>query len=240
VSEVGPFLVVSVAAVVAATVGVYRWWRDQKRATELRQFCLSTGWRYVVRDDSWAVRWTATPFFEGRQRQARNVISGTLGQTPASYPFVAFDYSYVTDHGDGQGHRVSTTHRFVICAVLLPTYLPALQVTPETMLTRVGAGLGGDDIELESEDFNRRFRVQCPDPKFASDVLTPRTMQALLARPAVHFRFEGKDVLCWENGTLSPAGLLERTSTLAAVSAGIPSFVWHDYGVEPSPGGVAQ
>ena len=37
--------------------------------------------------------------------------------------------------------------------------------------------LTNSDIELESEDFNRAFTVNCPDRKFASDVLHPRMME---------------------------------------------------------------
>ena len=41
----------------------------------------------------------------------------------------------------------------------------SLQVTPENLLTRLGNALGLGDIELESEDFNRRFRVHANDPQ---------------------------------------------------------------------------
>ena len=117
----------------------------------------------------------------------------------------------------------------------LPAYLPRLQVTPENILTRIGNALGLDDIELESEDFNRKFRVHADDPKFASDVLSPRTMQALLAQPAVSWRFEGSDIVGWEEGKLSPTRALALASTLNLVVDGIPSFVWHDHGVgEPA------
>lgn len=239
-SEFSPVLLFLLGALLVAALGLFTWWMDQKRAAALREFCRSTGWSYAASDSSLPARWTCHPFFEGRQRRARNIIRGSVGVAPNIHEFVAFDYSYVTEHSDGDGHNVKTTHRYQIYAIPLPAYFPALQVTPENMLTRVGAGLGGQDIDLESEDFNRRFRVQCPDPKFACDVLTPRTMHALLLQPPLHFRFEGKDLLCWESGVLKTTSLLERTSTLAAVVAGIPSFVWRDYGIVPTAEGLPQ
>jgi hypothetical protein len=85
------------------------------------------------------------------------------------------------------------------------------------------------DVELESEDFNRRFRVKAHNPKFAYDVLSPRTMEALLARPPLHLRLLDLDAVCWENGKLQSADLPVRLSTLQALVAGIPSFVWTDH-----------
>src|SRR5205085_3018749 len=48
--------------------------------------------------------------------------------------------------------------------------LPALSVTPEGMFSRFFGRLTNSDIELESEDFNRAFRVTCPNRRFASEI----------------------------------------------------------------------
>jgi hypothetical protein len=229
-------------AVLVIAIGVFQYVRNQKRVQQLQQFCLAKGWQFAASDSQYAVRWNCPPFFQGRNRRARDVVTGTMGPGATSRPFVAFDYSYVTDSNSGRG-RSSTTHRFAICAIQLPAYLPALQITPENVLSRLGNVVAGTDIELESEDFNRRFVVQCPDAKFASDALPPRTMQALLARTSLHFRVEGTDLLCWETGVTTPVTLLERLSTLTTFVDGIPAFVWHDYGpdtgADPSPPGGA-
>ena len=210
--------------------GIYRWWRNQQRVEALGRFCLSKGWQFSAIDDSLTVRWSGEPFFEGRDRHARAVVRGMQHRPAGSWPFVAFDYTYVTESSDGRGHRKKTTHRFAICALTLPTWLPALTVTPENVLTRLGNTVSGDDIELESEDFNRKYRVQSPDRKFATDALPPRTMEMLLVRAAMHFHIDGQDVLCWESGGTTPLTLLARLATLADFVAGIPDFVWHDYG----------
>ena len=227
--------------------GVYRYLRNAKRIEALAQFCLSKGWEFSHQDYSLVARWDGEPFFQGRARKARNVVRGTLTRPQGGWPFVAFDYTYVTDSTDSQGRRHSKTHRFAICAAELPTWLPGLRVTPENVLTRIGNVVAGDDIELESEDFNRRFRVQSPDRKFACDVLPPRTMQMLLHRPPLAFRIQGKDLLCWEPGDTTAVELLPRLATLADFAAGIPDFVWHDYGSadiaprnSPAPGGATQ
>jgi hypothetical protein len=180
------------------------------------------------RDDGWCTRWQGPPFGEGDHRQARNVISGQW----KSATFVAFDYSYQTHSGDGRGGRTTTTHRCGVVSVGLPTYLPQLQVTPENLLTRLGNVLGLDDIELESEDFNRAFRVEARDRKFACDVLPARTMQMLLNRPHFSWRIEGTDIICWQDGEQHPASVTAAVSTMLDVVAAIPAFVWHDHGYD--------
>lgn len=201
------------------------WQQEEKRRALLMQWATNSGWNYVREDDSWCQRWNGDPFGEGDHRRAENVVVGRTTE----WPFTAFDYSYQTHSTDGQGHTSTTTHRYVVASLQLPCYLPRLQVTPESIFSRLGNALGMDDIELESEDFNRCFRVHANDRKFASDVLTPRTMQALLATPDVSFRIEGTDILCWQDGRMSPATVLAMMKPLQTVVAGIPSFVWKDH-----------
>lgn len=198
--------------------------QNQKRKEQLFAWATNSGYHFTVEDDSLCERWNGDPFGEGDHRRAENVISGT-----AKAPFSAFDYSYQTHSSDGRGGRTTTTHHYCVTALQLSAYLPVLQVTPENALTRVGHVLGLDDIDLESEDFNRKFRVHANDRKFASDVLTPRTMQALLARPATSWRITGADILTWTEGRMSPSSVLEALSNMQLVVDGIPSFVWKDH-----------
>jgi len=213
------------AAVPVVGYLAYRSWQQgQKRKQLLLTWATNSGYTYVDDDYSMCERWTGDPFGEGDHRRARNVITGT-----AKAQFAAFDYSYQTHSNDGRGGRSTTTHHYVVTALHLPTYLPLLQVTPENMMTRLGHAFGVDDIDLESEDFNRKYRVHANDRKFASDVLAPRTMQALLARPPVSWRINGADILMWGEGRMSPTVVMQALSTLQLVVDGIPSFVWKDH-----------
>ena len=220
-----PLLVFGGGLVLVIVVGVFAYQADKKRRALLQSFALSNGWTYLARDDSWCGRFDGSPFGQGESRTARNILSGAY----EGAPMVAFDYSYETSSTDSKGNRTTTTHRFAICALQLKAALPQLDLTPESALTRLAGHLGFADVELESEDFNRYYRVSARDPKFAYDVLNPRTMEALLARPALHMRLSGVDAVCWESGRLEPAELVARLSTLQLVIAGIPSFVWTDH-----------
>lgn len=216
-------LPLGILAIIGAAVW-FGWQQQQKRRALLQGFAASQGWTWTLRDDSWTAHFQGDPFGEGDHRKAQNVLQGTY----RGRQMVAFDYSYQTHSSNGQGGQSTQTHRYAVCALGLPAWLPRFQLTPEGLLGRVGTLLGMQDVELESEDFNRRYRVRCEDPKLAYDVLQPRTMELLLRRPALHLRLAGADALCWETGSHSPVQLLARLDTLAAVVDGIPSYVWND------------
>jgi hypothetical protein len=226
-----PLLLFAVGLILVVAVGVYAYQADKKRRAALQAFALSNGWTYAAADDRWCDRFAGSPFGTGDDRKARNILQGQHN----GVPMIAFDYSYETHSTDSKGNRTTTTHRYAVCALQLPAPLPLLELSPETVLTRVAGALGVSDIELESEDFNRRYRVRARDPKFAYDVLNPRTMQALLGRPAQHMRLLDVDAVCWESGRLAPVELLARLSTLQTLIAGIPSFVWSDHREAPHP-----
>jgi len=211
-------------AVVAGGVAYISWLQAKKRRELFHQFALAHGWTWVARDDSWAGRFDGDPFDEGDDRKAENVLQGDF----RGRPMVAFDYSYETHSTDSKGRRQTTTHRYAFCALAVGAHLPRFELVPESVFGRLGTVLGRQDIELESEDFNRRYRVRCDTPKFAYDVLSPRTMQALLSRTALHLRLAGADALCWEDGRHSPVQLLERLDALRVLLDGIPEFVWND------------
>jgi hypothetical protein len=220
-----PILTVAGGLALVLVIGIVSYRAEQKRRALLQSFALSNGWTYVARDDTWCERFVGSPFGQGENRTSANILQGPYEGTE----MVAFDYSYETSSTDSKGHRSKTTHRFGVCALRMPAPLPGLELGPESAFTRLAGHLGLGDVELESEDFNRRYRVKASDPKFAYDVLNPRTMEALLARPTVHLRLLDVDALCWDDGRLEPPDLLARLSTVQLVVAGIPSFVWSDH-----------
>lgn len=214
-----PLLFLAVAGVVA----YLKHKRGQQHTAELFAYATARGWRFSA-DDPYDLldRWDGPPFDVGRSREVANVITTEIdGQA-----LVAFEYTCVVGHGK---HSHSETYSVV--ALGMPCALPGLHVAPEDILSRFGTALGVEDIDLESEDFNRLFRVRCPAPKFAHDVLTPRTMEALLAIGPVDLRFAGSDAINVAYGELWPDEIDARVHALRTLVAGVPPFVWRDRGV---------
>jgi hypothetical protein len=235
-SDATPFLLLLLGVVVVIGVAVGGWALERKRREALFAWCALHGWTYARSDDSLTWRWHGTPFGVGERRRAENVLQGTVGSRPA----LAFDYSYQTSSTDSKGNRTTTTHRFAVVVVGgLPVPLPRLEVTPDNVLKRAAAaiGLGAEDIHLESDDFNRRFRVTCPDRKLAFDVLHPRLMQMLLHAPAVAWRFDGTELVSWDSGRVAPDEALVRAMMLSSVVDAVPTFVWKDRGYDPQQSG---
>jgi len=211
---------------VAVVVGVV--WYQRKRDAALRAWAAATGWTYVGRDPSLVCRWRGQPFNVGHSRYAREVLVGRFGGREA----VSFTYVYRTGGGKNQA-----TYTFHVVAMRLPTYLPTLELTPEGIGARISKALGGQDIQFESDDFNRAWRVQARDLKFAHDVVHPRLMERLLRPDArgVPLRIEGMDVLTWTSGATRLEAIGPRLSLLGAVVDAVPRYVWLDHGYDPGP-----
>jgi LPXTG-motif cell wall-anchored protein len=211
--------------------------RSKKHQAELMRFAVSAGWQYVPRDDRRAAQWQRPPFDAGYNHRATNVLLGAF----AGRQLAAFDYSYEERTTDGRGNSSSTTYHFAVCALALPVELPYLEVGPESVLSRLGSVVGVHDIEIESEEFNRKFRVHASDPKFASDVLSPRLAQTLLSLPPYHWRTDGASLVSWSKGVLQPKTFQPWFSALSGVIDSIPAFVWHDRGVStPTAAPIGQ
>ena len=228
------FAFLAIAAVIGliVTAAIYSYKKNQARIASLMSLARSKGWQFSANDPfGLPGRWRGTPFDQGYDRRAANVVTGEHN----GHPLVAFDYSYKEDSRDSEGRTSTTTYCFGIVALGMPCALPELHVGPEGVFSRLGKVMGMQDIELESEDFNRAFRVRCPNPKLATDVLTPRTMEALLAAGKFRFRIVGTDILAYESGTLDAVEILRAVHVLSDVVDGVPTFVWRDYGLYDRP-----
>ena len=145
----------------------------------------------------------------------------------------AFTHEWKTDrtetYTDSQGHlrtrTVTDHHSEPVCGFLLPFALPDLSVNGRRI---------GRKVAFESETFNQVFTVRTEEPKFASDVIHPRTMEWLLATSyrgwtvqgnAVVFEVEKHDHLLIDLCEATLRGWLGR----------IPRFVWADLGLTVPP-----
>jgi len=104
--------------------------------------------------------------------------------------------------------------------------MPPLSVDPENFMDRFVGRLSGNDIDMESEDFNRSFTVSCPDRKFASDVLHPQMMEFLLAHRQLGWRFEQDSMLVIAQGKRTPEQIDATLTVMDGITDRVPEFVW--------------
>ena len=204
-------------------------WLQYRRNQAVQAWARSIGWTYLGTDPSLPSRWRTRPFGIGDSRRTAELMTGVYQGRPAT----AFRYSYTT--GSGKNKSTSVFH---VVVVPLPAYLPNLELTPEGIGSRLAETFGGEDIQFESDEFNRAWRVECGMGKFAYDVITPRLMERLLRSDAagLSIRIDGTDVLCWSTGEQSLEALAPRLELLAAVRDAVPGFVWRDSGYDPGNG----
>jgi Protein of unknown function (DUF2510)/Protein of unknown function (DUF3137) len=187
--------------------------RARSTASDLSTAARSRGWTYQPQGPAPAD--IGVIFDQPSAGTYLNIVSGS----DASTPFVAFEW-----HGPQNG-----IHGFVL--VNLPKYLPTLEVRPAGSLERAlrGAQYRMPLVTLESADFNAQFSVQSPDAKFASDILTPRLMQALMAAPPLNWRIMDGTLLSWSNSRLTTLQIIRTVPTLRLILDAVPGFVAADH-----------
>ncbi len=221
----GVLLIVVVLAVVAASV----WFsavRTRRRRSALASFAAAYGLRYSPEDPFGLVDYDFHLLDLGDGRGCENVVSGVWQGLPVKEA----DYWYYDRSRDAQGHTSKTYHRFSIVLADLEAIVPEVSIQKEGMLSTLAGHLGFHDLEFESEDFNREFRVSAGDREFAYKLVDARMMRWLLSTSG-EFGFEtnGSNLLVWCHRR-RPTDLVPLVGTAKAFSDHVPNLVWSEYG----------
>lgn len=150
----------------------------------LREASPRQGWMFAERDDSvaelytWQQQecWQRNPFRPllrpPRASRAKNVITGFR----RGRPFVA---AQLDVHYDGEFQRVQWI------AVTTPAARPTLSVTRSgPIASTVNNALWGE-VRVGYPEFDARFDVMSPDPRFAMAALSPALAEFLLRDPRI-------------------------------------------------------
>jgi hypothetical protein len=211
------------AVLLAIAVGLvylaYR--RSIERRRTLAAYAVARGWRFAREQPLLVDRFTGPPFGLGQSRRAHNAIFGTHD----GRDLVTFDYEYET-RMTGANRSQTEVHRFTVLALRMGVLMPPLTVDPEGLFDRVVGRITGNDIDLESEDFNRAFTVTCPDRRFASDVLHPQMMEYLLQFRSLGWRFEQDSMLVVAQGLRPPQQIAATLDVMDGITQRVPEFVW--------------
>lgn len=114
-----------------------------------------------------------------------------------------------------------------VCVMDLGETLPPLFVSPRR--DRPFMKMFLKEVTLESDDFNRRYRVQALDRKYAMDVMSPRAMELVISRNDWSFSLEMTKVVCVAKGALtSVADVQALVDAVTRFVDLIPSFVAAD------------
>ncbi|MDR1355106.1 MAG: hypothetical protein LBJ43_02370 [Propionibacteriaceae bacterium] len=214
------------AAGVKLIVSAYQ--AAQKRRAQLIAFAADNGWTYTERDDSFTRCWKGKPFGHSIAR-ATDVFQGQFGELRA--PFAAFTYTYTEVSTDSKGNTSSKDYSYEVCVLQLPKALPHLSVSNEGVFTKLARFLGSQDIDFESDDFNRTYHIQSADTRFAYGVIHPQMMEWLLGsgRMLAPWRIDNTFLISYTLGLLNTTRVLQKLNTATTLVEQIPQYVWDDF-----------
>ena len=204
-------------AVAAAAIRYFQRQRTDKRNGAVEAIAMSVNFDFSFFDPSGIAEMPFRLFGLGRDHKAQRVIWGTHN----GLPLQIFDYEYVTGEGRSREVHLNT------CAILsVPAACPPLCVTHDNALMRLEDHLVHQDVQFEYDDFNRRFRVNCENQKFAFSLLDAQMMEWMLATDSFdRVEIVGPWVLIARR-QLDPALWLSLGNWLDAFHTRIPPIVY--------------
>ena len=156
----------------------------------LKAAVAARGFGYIAEDPSRTRYFTGSPFGFAFSSRARDIVWGKVG----GRPFETFAY---TDQGGSTQYGKTTVQFtwgplarldapqnaervFQVTWVPLPAPLVKMRFEPDSAAWRALSSLGASDIDVESVEFNRLWKVACADSRVGHAFLTPRMIQRFL------------------------------------------------------------
>ena len=212
--------------VIAALVGAILWYVQTVAATRRRkrmsEVAARHGLSFSAKDPFHMPATLPLAFFDrGHSRKVRNVM---YGRTPEGRDLRAFDYQYKT--GSGKKRRV---YNFSCGLISTGAAWPQLTLGPEGFFDRVMDVIGGDDLQFDSDEFNREWEVRSSDPRFASALIDSEMMLFLMEKAeGACVEVHGPWILL--SGEQRDAeSLPQAIASAEAFREGIPPVVWSLY-----------
>jgi hypothetical protein len=224
---VGGLIAVLVVSVAVALVAI-PWLLQQRRREGLASVAARHGLEYSQIDPFGCTRVAFPLFRKGDGRVAEDVV----WRERDGLAVRAFDYSYYVEAQDNLGHPQRTHRHFTCVMAQVDGAWPEVAITREGVLEKALGFVGLKDIELESDEFNRRFSLRSPDRRFAVALVDAGMIDFLLSTEArFAFFVKGRWVLLVSD-PVAPAMVPALMSVGEAFVDHIPRVV---YELWPSP-----
>ena len=153
----------------------------------------------------------------GSNRYAYNILSGNY----QGHEVTLFDHHYQVQSGKHTHH-----YNFSFFILVLPKSFPELVIDKEGFFSKVAQALGYDDIDFESHEFSRKFRVRSPNKKFAYDVCNGKMIEYLLSNSDLSIEIEGKVMAISFRSRLSPEYIEPNLNRLITVRSLMPEYLF--------------
>ncbi|TCP50831.1 hypothetical protein EV191_10795 [Tamaricihabitans halophyticus] len=242
-----------VAVIVIGAAVYWDWQRRKKLIARMTAAARQRGWTYEAKRQSLCRAYRGAPFKSSHNSEkAEHVITGTYRDRQ----FIAFQYRYKMDEDERRrqrerehrrhplnlpsvlgGRRRESDHKhsewryYHVYAVSLPATRPFLEVSKEGLFRGVLDAVGIRDLQLESEEFNKTYKLKTDNNKFAYDILHPRMMEWMLNDGRVKkfgFTYQGNEIWTYRQGRFKLEDTTDYLDYLHRILERAPSFVWKD------------
>lgn len=153
-----------------------------------------------------------------------NVLTGELG----SNPITLFDYYYVTDSNSVWWWAPSwETHCYLSFIIVnMNSNFPELTIAKEGFFSKIAQAIGFDDIDFESHEFSRRYKVKSRDKKFAYDICNAQMIDYLLDRPIMSVEIEKHALALGFDDQFDVAGTDSHLSHVVKIRSLMPNYLF--------------
>jgi hypothetical protein len=191
----------AIVTIVVIGTFVYRQRVANRRQKELFAWAMSKGLSFTRRScyglDDLYPQFTCLRQSSVSDIYGYNVIEGKWN----GRSLIAFDY-HCSPGVDKDDHK----NDFSVVIIKSGVLLKPLLIRPANVFDIVKELAGFSDIEFESAQFNRCFRVKSPDKRWAYDVIHPRMMEFLMAAPKFTIQFDLTRIMACRNQTPDHSG----------------------------------
>jgi hypothetical protein len=172
---------VAVGVCLAIGLVLIPWVLAQRSGESIQSVAARNGLEHSAVDPFGCTRVAFSLFRKGDGRVVEDVV---WHQRPDGLVTRAFDFSYYVETEDDFGHVHRQHTRFSCVMAQADGAWPEVSITREGIMEKALDLLGLGDIELESDEFNRRFALRSPDRRFAVTLVDARMIDFLLSTDA--------------------------------------------------------
>ena len=126
----------------------------------------------------------------GRRHHALNVFTGQR----LKQPVVIFDFRYEVETITGKGGMI-VEDPYSFYTIELPRSFPEVTIYKEGLISKIYQATGHGDLDFESYEFSRKFRVRGADAKFAYDFCNARMIEYLIENTDLSIEID-RNILC--------------------------------------------
>lgn len=197
----------------------------KKRREAFQLLAQQWGFRfYPDKDFSFADRYSFLDHMDdGHKRYAYNRLSGEVDGGGVNI----FDYHYETYSRDSKGRRTTNHHHFSIFTLELPQRFPELNIEREGFFSKIGQALGFDDIDFESMEFSKRYKVKSQDKKFAYDFCNAQMIDYLLRQRDLIIEVDGNTLALTFKGKLAIEQIRPNFERLQQIRSLMPNYLFN-------------